>query len=106
MNTLLFTFKQGDDPFWKKKPQEKAAKPSRPKTKAVKKTTKRKAPERISMEQDDDSDEPEVEVELDSLGSLFMHLINNDVYHEGAKGSQADDVEVIILSSGSDSMPT
>ena len=71
----LLIFKQGDDPFWKKKPQEKEAKPSRPKTKASKKTTKRKAPERISMELDDDPDEPEVEVELDSLGSLFMHLI-------------------------------
>ena len=36
------------------------------------------------MELDDDTDEPEVEVELDSLGSLSMHLINNDVYQEGA----------------------
>ena len=31
------------------------------------------------MELDDDTDDPEVEVELDSLGSLFMHLINNDL---------------------------
>ena len=106
MNTLLLVYKQGHDPFWKKKPQEKAAKPSRPKTKAVKKTTKRKAPECISMELDDDPDEPEVEVELDSLGSLFMHLIDNDTYQEDVEGSQADDVEVITLSSGSDSMPT
>ena len=73
-------FKHGDDPFWKRKPQEKAAKPSRPKTKAVKKTSKRKAAECISMELDDDPDELEVEVELDSLGSLFMHLIDNDTY--------------------------
>ena len=106
MNTLLFTFKQGDDPFWKKKPKEKAAKTARPKTKAAKKTTKRKAPERISMELDDDPDEPEIEVELDSLGSLFMHLIDNDTYQEDVEGSQADDVEVIVLSSGSDSLPT
>ena len=75
MNTLLFTFKQGDDPFWKKKPKEKAAKTARPKTKAVRKITKQKAPERISMELDDHPDEPEVELELDSLGSLFTHLI-------------------------------
>ena len=102
----LLIFKQGDDPFWKKKPQEKEAKPSRPKTKAVKKTSKQKAAERISMELDDDPDEPKVEVELDSLGSLFMHLIDNDIYQQDAEGSQADDVEVIILSSGSDSMPT
>ena len=80
MNILLFTFKQGDDLFWKKKPQEKAAKTARPKTKAIKKTTKQKAPEHISMELDDDPDESEVEVELDSVGSLFMHLIDNDTY--------------------------
>ena len=106
MNILLLVYKQGDDPFWKKKPAEKAAKPSRPKTKIIKKTSKRKANEHISMELNDDMDEPEVEVELDSLGSLFMHLINNDVYQEGAEGSQANDVEVIVLSSGSDSLPT
>ena len=45
-------------------------------------------------------------IQLDSLGSLFMHLINNDLYQEDVEGSQADDVEVITLSSGSDSMPT
>ena len=95
--------KQGDDPFWKKKPQEKAVKPSRPKTKAVKKTTKRKAPEPIGFELDDDPDEPEAEVELDSL---FMHLIDNDIYQEDIDGSQADDAEVIILSFGSDYLPT
>jgi len=106
VNILLLIYKQGDDPFWKKKPAEKAAKPSRPKTKAVKKTSKRKAAECISMELDDDIDEPEVEVELDSPGSLFMHLINNDVYQEGAEGSQDDDVEVVVLSSDSDSLPT
>ena len=49
------------------------------------------------MELDDDADDPEVEVELDSLGSLFMHLINNDLLQEDAKGSQADDVEVITF---------
>ena len=58
------------------------------------------------MELDDDTDDPEVEVELDSLGSLFMHLVINDLPQEEAEASQADDVEVITLSSGSDSMPT
>ena len=58
------------------------------------------------MELDDDTDDPEAEVELDSLGSLFMHLINNDLPQEDAKASQVDEVEVITLSSGSDSMPT
>ena len=105
MNTLLLIFKQGDDPFWKKKPQEKAVKTSRPKTKDVKKTTKRKAPEPIGFELDDDPDEPDVEVELDSLGSLFMHLIDNDIYQEDVEGRQADDAEVTIPSSGTDSLP-
>ena len=99
-------YKQGDDPFWKQKFADKAAKPSRPKTKAVKRTSKRKTAEHINMELDEDADEPEVEVELDPLGFLFMHLINNDIPQEDAEASQADDVEVITLSSGSDSMPT
>ena len=39
------------------------------------------------MELDDDTDDPKVEVELDSLGSLFMHLVNNDLPEEEAKAS-------------------
>mgnify|MGYP005824370215 CR=1 FL=1 len=99
-------YKQGDDPFWKRKPADKAAKPSRPKTKDVKRTSKRKMADRINMELDEDADDSEVEVELVSPGSLFMHLINNDLYQEGAEGNKAGDVEVIVLSSGSDSLPT
>lgn len=49
---------------------------------------------------------PEPEVELDSLGSFFIHLIDNDYYQDDAEGSHADDVEVIILSSDSDPLPT
>ena len=49
---------------------------------------------------------PESEVELDSLGSFFVHLIDNDYYQDDAEGSQADDVEVIILSSDLDPLPT
>ena len=49
---------------------------------------------------------PESEIELDSLGSFFIHLIDNDYYQDDAEGSQADDVEVIILSSDSDPLPT
>ena len=79
---------------------------TRPKTKAVKRMSKRKTADRINMELDDDTDDPEVEVELDSLGSLFMHLINNDLPQEDAEASQADGVEVITLSFGSDSMRT
>ena len=49
--------------------------------------SKRKTADRINMELDDDTDDPEVEVELDSLGSLFMHLINNDLPQEDAEAS-------------------
>ena len=79
---------------------------TRPKTKAVKRTSKRKTADRINMELYDDTNDPEAEVELDSIGSLFMHLVNNDLPQEEAEASQAEDVEVITLSSSSDSMPT
>ena len=49
------------------------------------------------MELDGDTDDPDVEVELDSLGSLFMHLVNNDLPQEEAEASQAEDVEVITF---------
>ena len=49
---------------------------------------------------------PESEVELDSLGSFFIHLIDNDPYQGDAEASHAGDVEVIILSSDSDPLPT
>ena len=49
--------------------------------------SKRKTADRINMELDDDTDDPEVEVEFDSLGSLFMHLINNDLPQEDAEAS-------------------
>ena len=40
------------------------------------------------------------------LGSFFIHLIDNDYYQDDAEASHADDVEVIILSFGSDPLPT
>ena len=44
-------------------------------------------------------------VELDSLGSFFIHLIDIDGYQEEAEASRAGDKEVIVLSSGSESVP-
>ena len=49
---------------------------------------------------------PDLEVELDSLGSFFIHLIDNDYYQDDAEASHAGDAEVIILSSGSEPLPT
>ena len=110
----MIIFWQGDDPFWNKKPsqdkpakpQDKPVKPVRPKTKVVKKPAKRRTTASSDLPADDDVRNPEPEVELDSLGSFFIHLIDNDYYHDDAEGSQADDVEVIILSSNSDPLPT
>ena len=57
------------------------------------------------MELDDDTDDPEAEVELDSLGSFFVYLIDNDRLKDDAEASHADHVEVILLSSDSDPIP-
>ena len=55
---------------------------------------------------DDDGDDDESEVELDSLGSFFIHLIDNDYDQDDAEASRADDAEVITLSSRSEPLPT
>ena len=47
---------------------------------------------------------PDSEVELDSLGSFFIHLIDNDYYQDDAEASNADVAEVTILSSDSDTL--
>ena len=79
---------QGDDPFWNKKPsqdkpvkpQDKPVKPVHPKTKVVKKPAKRRTTASSDPPADDDAGNLEPEVELDSLGSFFVHLIDNDYY--------------------------
>ena len=40
---------------------------------------------------DDDGDDDESEVELDSLGSFFVHLIDNDYYQDDVEASRAGD---------------
>ena len=50
-------------------------------------------------------DDDESEVELDSIGSFFVHLIDNDHYQDDAEGSHADGEEVTILSSNSEPLP-
>ena len=97
---------QGDDPFWKRKPQDKTAKTPRTKTKVTKKPAKKKTAESPDLPNDEELDDPESEVELDSLGSFFIHLIDNDHYQDDAEASRAGDVEVIILSSDSEPVPT
>ena len=49
---------------------------------------------------------PDLEVELDSLGLFFMRLIDDDICQDDAEASNADVVEVTILSSDSDPLPT
>mgnify|MGYP005829856633 FL=1 len=75
----------------------------RPKSKVIKKAGKKKTGE--SSGPPEDVNESENEVELDSLGSFFVHLIDNDYYQDDAEASHADHVEVIILSSDSELVP-
>ena len=51
----------------------------------------------ICFTMDDESD-----VELDSLGSFFVHLIDVVYYQDDAEASHADGEEVTILSSASE----
>ena len=76
------------------------------KSKATKRPAKKKANVADLFNLDDKDDDDESEVELDSLGSFFIHLIDNDYYQDDAEASHADDEEVITLSSGSDPLPT
>ena len=85
------------------KPQDKPARAPRNKTKVTKRPAKKKTAE--SSDPPEDVDDSEPEVELDSLGSFFMHLIDNDHYQDDAEASRADHVEVISLSSNSDHVP-
>ena len=75
----------------------------RPKTKVTKKPAKKKTAESPDQTNNEDLDDSELEVELDSLGSFFMHLIDNDHYQDEAEASHAD--EVTILSSDYDPVP-
>ena len=66
----------------------------------------KKTNESAGLNIEDDDDDNESEVELDSLGSFFIHLIDNDCYQDNAEASRAGYAEVIILSSGSEPLPT
>nr|XP_020189040.1 uncharacterized protein LOC109774688 [Aegilops tauschii subsp. strangulata] len=96
----------GDDPFWKKKLQDKPAKTPRVKTKVTKKPAKKKTADSTDLNFDDDDENHESEVGLDSLGSFFIHLIDNDYYQEDAEASQAGDVEGTSHSSSGESTKT
>ena len=58
------------------------------------------------MDENDDDDDDESEVELDSLGSFFIHLIDNDYDQDDTEASRAGDRGVIILPSGSEPLLT
>ena len=109
----MIIFWQGDDPFWNKKlsqdnpakPQDKPLKPIRPKTKVVKKPAKKRTTASSELNADDDVGNPESEVELDSLGSFFVYLMDTDCYQDDAEASHADGSEVTIISSDSEPLP-
>ena len=82
-------------------------KPTRQKTKAVKKPTNRKRTTASSdPPADDDVGNPDLEVELDSLGLFFTRLIDSDHCQDDTEVSHADAVEVIALSSDSNPLPS
>ena len=58
------------------------------------------ASDAFNMDEDDES-----EVDLDSLGSFFIHLIDADCYQDDAETSQAGDDEVTTISSDSEPLP-
>ena len=84
----------------------KKPKKTQTKTKATKKPAKKKFNTAELFNLDDKDDDDESEVELDSLGLLFVHLINNDYYQDDVEASHANDDEVTILSFGSEPLPT
>ena len=103
---------QGDDPFWKKKSQDEVAKPQdkparapHSRTKAIKKPAKKKTTEPSDLANDEELNDPDSEVELDYIGSFFIHLIDNDYYQDDAESSHAGEAEVIVLSSDSNHVP-
>ena len=100
---IIVWLPQADSPFWKKKLQDKPDKQTRTKTKAKKPAKNKTNPSELFNLDDDDDDESEVE--LDSLGSFYVHLIDHDHYQDDAEASRVDDEEVIVLSSGSESLP-
>ena len=73
------------------------------KSKVTKRTAKKKTAE--SSHPPEDIHVSNQEVELDSLGSFFIHVIDNDYSQDDAEASRADHVEVISLSSDSDLVP-
>ena len=77
----------------------------RVKTRVTKKPAKKRTAEASDLPNDEELDNPESEVELDSLGSFFIHLIDNDYYQDDAEASHASEAEVIVLSSDSNHVP-
>ena len=81
--------------------QDKPAKKARDKAKASKKTAKKKSNTIELFTLNDD----ESGVELDSLGSFFVHLIDTDPSQDDAETRQVDAEEVTIISSDSEPLP-
>ena len=103
MLILLCLISQVNSSFWKRKTQDKSVRAPRAKSKVIERAAKKKTVE--SSDPPEHVDESDAEVELDSLGSFFIHLIDNDYSQDDTEASRADHVEVISLSSDSDLVP-
>ena len=75
------------------------------KTRVTKKPAKKKTTEAFVLPNDEELDNLDSKVELDSLGSFFIHLIDNDYYQDDVEASHVGDAEVIVLSSDSNHVP-
>ena len=62
------------------KPQDKPVRAPRTKTRVTKKPAKKRTAEASDLPIDEELNDLESEVVLDSLGSFFIHLIDNDHY--------------------------
>ena len=78
----------------------------RVKTRVTKKHAKKRTTYSLDLPNEEELDNLDLEVDLDSLGSFFIPLVDNDYYQDDAEASRAVDVEVIILSSDSEPVPT
>ena len=91
----MFNFFQPNSSFWKRKTSDKPDRAPRAKSKATKKAAKKKTGE--AADPPEDAEDSDQEVKLDSLGSFFIHLINNDYHQDDVEVSRADHVEVISV---------
>jgi hypothetical protein len=101
----LFKTVQADSPFWnRKKKKVPASKPRAAKAAPAQKKNKPAIESETVTRGGSPAADDESEVKLDSLARLFIELANTSHSQGDAENSRADDVEVISISSDSDTV--